>query len=74
MSEQRRVVQTTHEMPMPMRAEADIVAAIEQVTRSFVEDGGVVVSVRRHRNEVFDRKGERTSTTFVVDWPNGHAR
>lgn len=68
MSAESRLIQTTHEMPSPMQPEREVIRRIEDAVKAFQADGGRVVSVKRHRNPVFDGPGEKTSTTFVVEW------
>lgn len=64
-----RLLETTHLLPCPFMDESERERRVEAARREFVEAGGRIIRERRCRNEAFDRRGEKSSHEFVVEWP-----
>lgn len=58
--------QLTSILPAPFMSDEDRIAAVWDARRSAHLDGYWIVEQRPVRNAAFDRRGERTSTRFVV--------
>ncbi len=66
-----QVIRTTHTIPTPWaKSEDERLAKVSRFRDAVARAEGVVVSERRVRNPAFDRRAERTTFEFVIEWPD----